>query len=69
LKCKVSNKTKNQNKLKKDAPMVHPFLFVTRFGETDNSYRLSWVKHKIKNAVKQEKSAFYRIFLLFIDVK
>jgi hypothetical protein len=49
--------------------MVHPFLFVTRFGETDNSYRLSWVKHKLKNAVKQEKSAFYRIFLLFIDVK
>jgi hypothetical protein len=55
--------------LKKDAPMVHPFLFVTRFGETDNSYRLSWVKHKIKNAFKQEKSAFYRIILLFIDVK
>ena len=47
---------------------MHPSLFVTRFGETDNSYRLSWVKHKINNAVKQEKSAFYRVFLLFIEL-
>ena len=45
---------------------MHPFLFVTRFGETDNGYRLSCAKHKINIASKQEKNAFYRVFLHFI---
>jgi hypothetical protein len=55
-------------KYKKDAVLHASFFFVTRFGETDNGNRLSCAKHKIKYITKQEKIAFYRFFLLFIEL-
>ena len=45
------------------------FFLLPDLGKLITFNRLSWVKHKINNVVKQEKNAFYRIFLRLIDEK
>ncbi len=47
---------------------MHPSFLLPDLGKLITVNRLSCVKHIINNPSKQEKNAFYRIFLLFIEV-
>ena len=47
---------------------MHPFLLLPDLGKLITVNRLSCVKHIINNSTKQEKNAFYRVFLLLIEV-